>query len=135
MGIAGAGLATVIAAYSANAIMLMKLTIWGPLKISDLLRVPNPLTFLPILREGTQLSLRSLLFTALLATTSSFLAQRGAVTHAAYELCRQTSILIYVAYSALDQTVNALSATYVGRDDFKSAREIVLRIMQVRALA
>lgn len=130
--VAGAALATVVAVYTQLALSLHVLISAGTLKPKDLLSVPNPMDFLPILREGLQLSLRTVLFMVMMASGSMLIAQRGAIIHSTFELCRQTTLLTFVSYLALEQTVQSLAASYLGLKDYKRAREIVVRVIQVR---
>lgn len=129
--VVGAGIATVAAVYTSAFLSLRNLISRGTLKIKDILSVPNPLEFIPILQEGFQLSIRNVLFMAMLSTGSVLIAQRGAIVHSVFELCRQTTLLTFVSYLALEQTVQSLAASSFGLRDFKSSREIINRVLQI----
>jgi len=129
--VVGAGVATVAAVYTSAFLSMRKLVSRGTLKLKDLLPAPRPADFVPILREGSQLSVRNVLFMTMLSSGSVLIAQRGAIVHSVYELCRQTTLLTFVSYFALEQTVQSLAAGYVGLRDFKSAREIINRVLQI----
>ena len=111
--------------------MFLKLLSDGLLTKKALLRPPRLSVLLSLLSNGVQLSLRSLLLLGMVATGSILLSRSGIVVSATFEVCRQTTLLTFISYWTLEQTIQALSASCLGRKDKKSAREIIGRVIQV----
>eukprot|EP00210_Caulerpa_lentillifera_P005531 g5290.t1 len=127
----GVGLATIISIYTSAGILIYQLISQGRLKISDLKKCPEFARFLPLLNDGLRLGLRSVLIIGVLLMSSALIARTTAVLHSAYEICRLTSLLTYVVYMSIEQTMQALGATAIGRGDLTMGRAIITRTMQL----
>jgi len=68
---------------------------------------------------------------ALIVCSSVLTARQGPVLHSAYEICRIVFLVFHVTYTAFDYTMQGLCASYIGKYDRSTAREILIRTLQV----
>lgn len=131
MGVVGAALATVIS-FAVSDIYLAWIVIKaGLLKPKNMLKVPDLADFALMIQEGSQLCLRTLSFSALTTIGSLLMAQRGSIIHSTYEICRQTTVLTYMIFLSLSQTIQTLAASCLGQKNLKMARDMINRTIQV----
>lgn len=84
-----------------------------------------------MLNDGLRLGVRSVLLFGILFMSSTLVARTGAILHSAFEICRQTSILTYVVYGSIEQTVQALGATALGCKDLIMGRQVITRALEL----
>lgn len=129
--VVGVALATIFSIYTSVGVLIWQLIAQKKLKISDLTQKPNFTRFLPMLNDGLRLGVRSVLLFGIFLTSSALVARTGAIMHSAFEICRQTYFLTYVVYGSIEQTVQALAATAIGRKDLLMGRQVISRALKL----
>eukprot|EP00210_Caulerpa_lentillifera_P008067 g7703.t1 len=127
----GVGLATIISMYTALGYLSYQLVSQGKLKLSDL-KTPFDLDrIMPMMFDGVRLGMKGVLMFGMFLTSATLISQKGMIAHSAYEICRQMGTLTYVIYASIEQTVQALSATALGYENFKMGRTVILRSIKL----
>ncbi|XP_073033568.1 protein DETOXIFICATION 45, chloroplastic isoform X3 [Primulina eburnea] len=126
MGVYGAAISTVISQYLVSFSM-----IWNLNKRAVLLPPTlGELQFGDYLKSGGFLIGRTLAVLLTMTLATSMAARQGPIVMAAHQICLQVWLAVSLLTDALATSVQALIASYISRDDYRTVRDLTQFVLK-----
>ncbi|XP_073033567.1 protein DETOXIFICATION 45, chloroplastic isoform X2 [Primulina eburnea] len=127
MGVYGAAISTVISQYLVSFSM-----IWNLNKRAVLLPPTlGELQFGDYLKSGGFLIGRTLAVLLTMTLATSMAARQGPIVMAAHQICLQVWLAVSLLTDALATSVQALIASYISRDDYRTVRDLTQFVLKI----